>query len=190
MPWANFFVLGVVASELSRGRISLPAVVSLGIAIRLTYVSYDWTFIPLSNAGYLTMSLIFMLAVLASAMTPKDFQMKGSWKHALRGCPVSLQEAKALGLHLAGLVTALLSLRPVVFLGNISYALYLIHQAIGFIIIKRLEQAEMSGTAAVLLTGVAMVALAALITYRIEVPLRKAIARRHVLRPNTPAPTA
>gem|GEM_PF-7115571 len=131
-----------------------------------------------------------MLAVLASAATPRSFQAKDARKQALRGRPVSLQDTKTLNLQLAGMITVLLSLRPMVFLGNIFYALYLIHQAIGFIIIKRLEQAGMSGTAAVLLTGVAMVALAALITYRIEVPLRKAIARRHFLRPSTPAPTA
>ena len=68
-----------------------------------------------------------------------------------------------------------LRLRPFVFLGTISYSMYLLHQAIGFAIIWRLEAVGFSGTEAALAAIATTSALAVLLTYLIERPAMRAI---------------
>ncbi len=59
---------------------------------------------------------------------------------------------------------------PFVFLGGISYSLYLLHQAIGFALIHRLEAAGVGSLAAVAVVTLAVIALATIFTYGIERP--------------------
>lgn len=59
---------------------------------------------------------------------------------------------------------------PFVFLGGISYSLYLLHQAIGFALIHRLEAAGVSSLAAVAVVMVAVLGLATTLTYAVERP--------------------
>jgi peptidoglycan/LPS O-acetylase OafA/YrhL len=68
-----------------------------------------------------------------------------------------------------------LQLRPLAFLGTISYSLYLLHQAIGFAIIWRLERAGLSGTSASLAAIVTTAMLAVLLTFLVERPAMTAI---------------
>jgi peptidoglycan/LPS O-acetylase OafA/YrhL len=66
--------------------------------------------------------------------------------------------------------------RPIfVFLGAVSYTLYLLHQSIGFILIAHLESAGMKPLLSVAATSVAMLALAALLTFAVERPAMRAI---------------
>lgn len=64
---------------------------------------------------------------------------------------------------------------PFVFLGVISYSLYLLHQAIGFAVIHRLEAAGVPSFAAVVATALMMLALAAALTYGVERPAMRGI---------------
>ena len=64
---------------------------------------------------------------------------------------------------------------PFVFLGVISYSLYLLHQAIGFAVIHRLEAAGMPSLAAVVATALLMLALASALTYGVERPAMRGI---------------
>ncbi len=64
---------------------------------------------------------------------------------------------------------------PFVFLGGISYSLYLLHQAIGFAVIHRLEAAGVPSLAAVTATALMMLALAAALTYGVERPAMRGI---------------
>lgn len=64
---------------------------------------------------------------------------------------------------------------PFVFLGGISYSLYLLHQAIGFALIHLLEAAGVHSLAAVALTVLMALALATALTYSVERP-----AMRHI----------
>jgi peptidoglycan/LPS O-acetylase OafA/YrhL len=64
---------------------------------------------------------------------------------------------------------------PFVFLGGISYSLYLLHQAIGFALIHRLEAAGVPSPAAVALTAFIVLALATALTYLVEKPAMRAI---------------
>lgn len=62
---------------------------------------------------------------------------------------------------------------PLIFLGTISYTLYLIHQNIGYMIIRGLTTHGVSGNVSVLLAIVTSVALATLLTLTIERPVRQ-----------------
>ena len=64
---------------------------------------------------------------------------------------------------------------PFVFLGSISYSLYLLHQVIGFALIYRLEAAGVPSLAAVALTAVAVLALATALTYSVERPAMRCL---------------
>lgn len=59
---------------------------------------------------------------------------------------------------------------PFVFLGSISYSLYLLHQAIGFALIHRLEAAGVPSLAAVASVTLLVLALATALTYGVERP--------------------
>lgn len=61
------------------------------------------------------------------------------------------------------------------FLGGISYSLYLLHQAIGFALIHALESRGVPSLVACLLTLGAVVALAAALTYLVERPAMRKI---------------
>jgi peptidoglycan/LPS O-acetylase OafA/YrhL len=81
----------------------------------------------------------------------------------------------------------LLRAAPLVWLGAISYSLYLLHQFIGYALLLRLEAAGVNATAAILLTLGAVLALAAAVTFWVERPALRAIRDRYRRRP-APAP--
>ena len=66
-----------------------------------------------------------------------------------------------------------LSAVPFVFLGSISYSLYLLHQAIGFALIHRLEAAGVSSLAAVGIVVLVVLALATALTFAVERPVMR-----------------
>ena len=70
---------------------------------------------------------------------------------------------------------ALLRAAPLVWLGTISYSLYLLHQFIGFAMIRRLEQEGWDATIAISATIGAMFTLAASVTYLVEQPALRSI---------------
>ena len=63
-----------------------------------------------------------------------------------------------------------LRLRPLAFLGGISYTLYLLHQAIGFAVIHRLEHAGMPAPLAVLTTTLLAIVIAWALSRLVERP--------------------
>jgi peptidoglycan/LPS O-acetylase OafA/YrhL len=69
-------------------------------------------------------------------------------------------------------------LRPWVWLGAVSYPLYLLHQEIGFVLIHGLQRAGMGTITSLGLTTLACLALAAAVHYRLEQPALKGL-RRH-----------
>mgnify|MGYP000220361053 CR=1 FL=1 len=66
---------------------------------------------------------------------------------------------------------------PFAFLGTISYSLYLLHQAIGFSLIWRLENHGVSSGMAALGAAVLVTALAVALTFLVERPAMRAIRR-------------
>lgn len=67
--------------------------------------------------------------------------------------------------------------RPLLFFGTISYTLYLVHQYIGYTIIRSCYQAGYSSVVAVSVATVSMIALATILTYTVEYPAMSCIRR-------------
>jgi peptidoglycan/LPS O-acetylase OafA/YrhL len=62
-----------------------------------------------------------------------------------------------------------------VYLGSISYSIYLIHEYIGFIIIQRLELLGLETNLVIAMTVITVIAIAAFISHLVEQPLNKKI---------------
>ena len=77
--------------------------------------------------------------------------------------------------------------RVLVFLGAISYPLYLVHENIGWVVERALQRLGWSFDSAVIMTTILAIGLATLLTWTIERPAMRAIraryARRGVVRP-------
>lgn len=73
---------------------------------------------------------------------------------------------------------------PLLFLGSISYSLYLIHENIGFMLIKKLSEYDININIIVLTTIVLSILLASFITYKIERPANVWIRSRYKSRHN------
>ncbi|MGZ8979623.1 MAG: acyltransferase family protein [Burkholderiaceae bacterium] len=84
---------------------------------------------------------------------------------------------------------ALLRIPPLVWLGSISYSLYLIHNRAGRALIHALQQDGWSANASILLVTLLAIGVAAAITYLIERPAQRAIRRWYRQR-GTPAAVA
>ena len=84
----------------------------------------------------------------------------------------------------------LLRAAPLVWLGAISYSLYLLHQFIGYALLLSLDAAGVNATVAVLLTLGTVLALAAAVTFRVERPALRAIRDRYRRPARTPAVAA
>jgi peptidoglycan/LPS O-acetylase OafA/YrhL len=82
------------------------------------------------------------------------------------------------GVAMLGLISPLRS-RPVVFLGFISYTLYLVHQFIGFVVIHEVESRGMNSTLAIICATVATIGLATVLTICIERPAIAFIRRQY-----------
>ena len=82
-----------------------------------------------------------------------------------------------------------IAVRPLLYLGAVSYPLYLIHQYIGYIVMRQLYEWNVGSPLLVIaLTLVFILALAALIHHAIEVPALRILRARLLSRPN-PNPT-
>jgi len=83
-----------------------------------------------------------------------------------------------------------LTLRPLVFVGAISYPLYLVHEKIGWAVLLAIEPHLPSSWLAIALTVGIGIAIAAVLHYRVEDPsrraLREAYARRKATRAGAP----
>ena len=71
----------------------------------------------------------------------------------------------------------ILCVRPLLFLGDISYSLYLVHQIAGYALIKQLEVSGLSANLAILVTITAAIGLATCLRYGVELPAQRAIKR-------------
>lgn len=93
------------------------------------------------------------------------------------------QEGGMAGLIVAGLVIvfvlamhdrlAILRWRVLVFLGTISYALYVLHHLLGFRVIQFLQSNGVQGTSSLLLTSIGLVMLSTFVTYGVERPAQR-----------------
>ncbi|BAU10863.1 putative acyltransferase [Leptolyngbya sp. NIES-3755] len=71
--------------------------------------------------------------------------------------------------------------KPLIFLGTISYSLYLVHQNIGYAMIRSLYQINVNPNLSILMTTIAMMLIATGITFGVERPALKWIRDRYEL---------
>lgn len=74
-----------------------------------------------------------------------------------------------------GFINTLLSVKPLVFMGAISYSYYLVHQNIGYIVLKELYKMNFSPTQAILLAIIATMTVAVGLTTVVENPVREKV---------------
>jgi len=106
----------------------------------------------------------------------------------LKGSEVAVASAVAIALVGATLVissrTTFRTLKtPMIFLGAISYPLYLIHQNLGYVVLRQLEHLGWAQGPSVVAALVLIVALAAGLTYFVDIPIRKALKKRLLTAP-------
>ena len=75
---------------------------------------------------------------------------------------------------------AFINCKSLIFLGSISYSLYLLHQNIGFIIIRELHKIELNYFLVIIIPATVSIIMATLVTYYIERPMVKFLRRRVV----------
>ena len=75
-----------------------------------------------------------------------------------------------------------LAVRPLLFLGSISYSLYLVHQNIGYVVIRQALASGWATELAILAATVLCLALAMLLRSAVEVPAQRAIRRWYAAR--------
>ena len=73
------------------------------------------------------------------------------------------------------LINLLLATRPLVYIGTISYSLYLLHENIGYILLRALYAIDLSPAIAISITVAVSITLAACTTLLVESPARQAI---------------
>jgi peptidoglycan/LPS O-acetylase OafA/YrhL len=120
------------------------------------------------------------LAVIAFALivTPLDSTWLATTAHV--GFVVLV------GLTTMGILTPLRS-RPVIFLGYISYTLYLLHQYIGYVVIHEAEARGMNSNLAILCASAVAIGLATALTICVERPAMAFFkAQYKALRTNRP----
>lgn len=86
--------------------------------------------------------------------------------------------AVLVGLAVFGYIAPLRS-RPMVFLGTVSYSLYLVHQYAGYVLINKLEAAGVNVNIAIVATICAALVVAAILSKTIEQPTMRFIRNRY-----------
>ncbi len=99
------------------------------------------------------------------------------------------KENPLLGIALAGIFwlasqkqVAILHFRWLIFLGFISYPLYLIHQNLGFVILRALDPLGLPYLVSLSITALLVFLLASLLSYKVEHPLNKWLRNWYRLR--------
>jgi peptidoglycan/LPS O-acetylase OafA/YrhL len=74
---------------------------------------------------------------------------------------------------------AFLKHKSLLFLGSISYTLYLVHENIGFVIIRTLDKYGISSNTSIFIAIVLSILLASTITFLIEQPMMRFIKEKY-----------
>ena len=84
---------------------------------------------------------------------------------------------------------AVINVRPLLFLGTISYSLFLIHQNIGYVFIRELEERQVNASVAVLLVLAGAITVASAITFWWEKPAQEFVRAKakKLLSPRPPS---
>lgn len=156
---------------------ALPALT--GLISKVTTVA-SLEFIPLFGIGILLFASMDRHAINQDRSGFASFSVLAFCIFTVLGingvAPAAIDAGLAIILYLAvtGRLTILAS-RPLLFLGGISYSLYLIHQNIGYVIIRSLEGGGLQPIAAIAMAFASSVCLASLLHRCFEKPSMKAL---------------
>lgn len=171
-------------------RIEIPCLVWLAIGIAgrdLHLIAHHWQLAVLLNVlhGYCFVAGMMIyritsgrrsaltLATLACALCVPAVPFKADAEHAILLAAILIFAAGVWGTAAGKL--RFLEWRPLLFIGNISYPLYLLHQVVGYFFIWRFEQAGMNANLAIPTAALAVVLLASLAHRAVELPAQRAI---------------
>ena len=150
--------------------------------------------LPLANAAAMFLNLEFAPFFVIGIAFYRVYMRYGraSWNYAIAATalavvaatmsfPVTLLIAAGCGVLvlLCGGGWRVMRFPPLVFLGTISYSLYLLHQKIGYAFMLGLQERGWSSAASILAAATLSIALATLLTFLIERPALRAIRERY-----------
>jgi peptidoglycan/LPS O-acetylase OafA/YrhL len=200
-----FYAMALAA--FTAGMLRSPLLVPAWLVASAVYASPLWTAhlagLPHAGLAARLLALEFAPYFAIGILFYRLYRRQGSatWSYVLIGTALVLV-ARTQPPEVALLIAAasavlwklvhggvpLLRFRPLVFVGTISYPLYLLHQKIGHALLYELAARGWSPLARVAATVAAALALATLVTFLIERPAMRAIRRWYRARPPLPAP--
>jgi peptidoglycan/LPS O-acetylase OafA/YrhL len=202
-----FFYIGMLAVYYAGLLPRIRSVLAIWVALRLVYLAADQLGVHLpyriGEALILQHIPLFSLGILFFRLYANEGTARGNY-----GMMALCLAAIGLGGRLDYLVTALggcvifyllihgrlkiLAHRIPVFFGAISYSLYLLHENIGFTIIRALYEMSVAPDIAILIAGAVLVLCATTMTYVIEKPsmryIRATYKRRMAAAPGSTQP--
>ncbi|WP_306252342.1 acyltransferase [Parvularcula sp. IMCC14364] len=129
----------------------------------------------ITQTGWSPLRVILLLLVVA-AQFPQPFA-----NYDDRGFTGSFIIACHLVLFLLATLTTRLSILShpwLVFLGAISYPLYLVHQMVGYVLLAQLQSTGFGWWSSFLITTTLMIALSTALTYGADLPIRRWLGNR------------
>ncbi len=165
-----------------------------GVRNRLTNLLFNSQTL-LSYAHLFAAGIVFFLIVVKkqrSAVLYVQLATVPVVDAGINGFRSAVVIALAMGVMAGSLLVrpAWLRIRPILFLGGISYSLYLVHQRIGYVSIRELDRHGMDHWLSVSVTIVVAIAAATLLNIFVERPAQALIRRRlraRVLKTSTQA---
>jgi peptidoglycan/LPS O-acetylase OafA/YrhL len=190
------FYLAMLALYLSRLLPRIVPVLAVWLLLSLSVFALDRSGLRVPGSGLLsTLAILphiplFGLGILFFRVHAKEGRLALNLA-AMAACLAAIAVEGGLEGLLAALVgcalfgalvrgrLGLLRLKAPVFLGTISYSLYLLHQHIGYIVLRGLYREGFSPVAAIPLAIAVAICAAAMLTFLVEKPAMRAIRRRY-----------
>jgi len=187
------FLLGLIKDMVFLSVIWLMGICGIYV---LAYIGIDmpWTFQRLLYPELFVAGIVFYniymkgpsiarVALLGSCLSVHAFN------HGLWSAKVVLVIFGLVAIAVSGRVH-FLCVRPLIWLGTISYTLYITHSMIGFAVLRALTQDKIPSVAAIPITLIVAVTLASAMTYLIERPAMRAIRDIYKRKAGVPVPAS
>lgn len=168
VQYAHLFLIGVASSMRGRlGNARYLAILAYATAVGVYHNRFSKIDDTTNAIMVLAMEMLFLATISIPgplSATPKS----AHWIASLGAVPLAFVQ-RSLGNPL------------MLFLGRVSYPLYLIHQGIGAAVIGRVRESGLPAYSGILTASCLTIAAAALLTIYVDEPLRRWLSRRLLL---------